>query len=493
VGRWHTRSQFIVASCAVGHHGLSFRVFDENTPLRACTIPRSKLPFKEWASVDTVTGKPLTPPNQHTGRPLTPAATGEVKISGSPTMEFVLEKKIVVRAIFPHDLYTAIAVVEAPGSDLVPLGLLVDLELGTAEHLDIYGQGPLPMEEIREDEEDDSADGYLEDIMTPRTATSAATTTARGGSTEQPPLGGPDVLIGVQSIEQRFDERSKDHQERVLVNLYKSNRISLLTCNDWELHEQLLVEDIKMAKLRPEVPVACAVIAVPHSGSFQIVVAYESMLMKWWHASLKTCRLLGSINMTAQASHLCIREWPSQTPVDRSVNCSKRSAGANIPMVPLASKTMARRSSNNLGRKITLEPILLKGRSRQASTSSAGTLTAVGRSYANSPDRYSAISQHWGADRRISTPSLSDINFQTSMLITALDTNGGMSFFRAKRGYITKWFTCYDHAVPRTAKVDQILCLESSIAVQISTGDVRHIEFLEGGEGLRITDVLDLA
>lgn len=76
-----------------------------------------------------------------------------------------------------------------------------------------------------------------------------------------------------------------------------------------------------------------------------------------------------------------------------------------------------------------------------------------------------------------------------TLLIVAFDVVGAMPLFIARMGRISKVYTCSDHFVDKLAKVDQMWCQGKTIAVQLNTGDLRHIEFVLDDEPLSLTDV----
>jgi len=71
-----------------------------------------------------------------------------------------------------------------------------------------------------------------------------------------------------------------------------------------------------------------------------------------------------------------------------------------------------------------------------------------------------------------------------SLFIVAVEGNGQMPLLHAQHGRISKVYTCEDQAVHKHSRVDQLWCLERGIAVQLSSGDVRHYELHADGGGL---------
>jgi len=75
-------------------------------------------------------------------------------------------------------------------------------------------------------------------------------------------------------------------------------------------------------------------------------------------------------------------------------------------------------------------------------------------------------------------------------LVVAFERNGGMPLFLAKGGKIARVYACNEHFTgPRAVQVDQVWCLERSIAVLLHSGDVRHFEFLIEGEIISLTEM----
>lgn len=328
-------------------------------------------------------------------------------------------------------------------------------------------------------------------------------------------------------VEQQFQECS--HKQRVLVCIYSSNRLCLLTCADWELHQQLLVEETATIRQRLDIPLGCVALPGVNSGACQLVVSYSSMSIRWWRVSLTTCRLLSHTVLSSPAAHVAALEWPTNPNLSVSSSASglrpvqsvtaARSPSHRTSMSPRSRRMAGGGMLQPLKRPETLSedaasegPLFQRRAPMNSGRSSTaqryygirlGAESALGRRSLRPSDKDTSSEGNSRRHSRMSHVSASTaeppkpavvladvghnaatVSANNSLLIVAVDGNGQMPLLHAQRGRISRVYTCDDQAVHKHARVDQLWCFERSIAVQLSSGDVRHYELHADGGGI---------
>lgn len=536
LGASRTSSQFIIA--AVTPRGLAIRVFQETQHVLGIFIDSQRLPTDEWPTAKSIHAERT---NSQTSLDSF-AEQLTAQLSAAPT-----QLSPSIRYIHQTHVSHALCVLDIADGEHVPLGAIIDFETGIADPVDIYGSGP-----AESDDEDDTEDShsqsqpqwwgqpsspislfdYLEEDKQQKK-------TKKNEDDEPKPIQ-LDELVATYVVEQRFQERSKP--QKVLLCLYKSNRICHLTLNDFQLHEQYLLEESASQRQRSDVPLCCASLPNPLSGSYHLVVSYESMLVRWWQVSLSSCRLSSHLTLTSAASQLALVEWPLQVPPPEKALKPRPQIVANTapqqgsggqrhrsaPSTNRAGSLSARGNKGGYGgttaRQSSNRPLAMAG----VASLHAATYQAADRSDAQSDHprlafphdhhevgsiatgRESKASNHSKAsvmrDRtsyagRVSALKKSstfggakDFTYvsgteNVSLLIVAFDTTGGMPIFLARGGRISKIYTCVDHFVGKSIAVDQLWVSQKCIAVQLSNGDIRHFEFMRDGEQISITEL----
>lgn len=417
----------------------------------------------------------------------------------------------------------AILIFDPVDSESEPTARMVDFDEGEVESVDIYGIGPPSI--IDSDDE--------EETVKPKII---------------------DKIVSTQMIEQQFRGR----QQRLLAVLYESNRLCLLTVNDSVLHEQMLLEEGATERQRNDSPLAFVALPSQTADSFNMIVSYQSMMLRWWQVSLSQSKLQAHTTVTAAITHLAILDWPTtpaggQAPaIDKhdkflpGLQASAPAAPRKIPHAPkstlvnsvrlsLAPPIVERTTSGRCASsdKVSARASLFKKKEHLPEASLSGSLprpvdgrpsvkvvadefdgrasanppTTIRASLAASARRHStasngartraSIRRHSGAnssesDRAADTHG-GDDTFSPKdpgcLLIVAFDLMGGMPLFMGRNGRIVKVYTCSDHFVDKSAKVEQLLCDGRSVAVQLSNADIRHFEFVLEEDVINLTDV----
>jgi len=290
------------------------------------------------------------------------------------------------------------------------------------------------------------------------------------------------------------------------------------TLYDNDLHELMLVEDLSGDRQRSDAPICFAVLPNSHSNdAYHLVVSYQSMMIRWWQVSLTTSKLHSQVTLNAPVTHLTMFDWPSasghsvsmstQLPVEKPPGTStgfKRgntrfsvaiqgAARRQSVRVPLISDDFDHQSSiksetsPSMHALASVVPVLggLQGFIRQrASIKQRLSLARPTQAGLAAGGASSVVSPH---DDFIVNKD------QSCLCVIGFDVAGGMPILLARQGRIAKVYTCSDHFTDKGTKVDQLVCDGNTIAVQLSTGDIRHMEFVFEEEVVSIKGVpLDL-
>jgi len=123
----------------------------------------------------------------------------------------------------------------------------------------------------------------------------------------------------------------------------------------------------------------------------------------------------------------------------------------------------------------------------------ANAVRKVGSIRASRHDRGSVrqSSKEWAdAKQAAANAVLVDYSYFTpTLFVVAFESSGSMPIFLGRGGRLVKVYTFADHFVAGPTMVNQVWCLEQSIAVQLSNGDVRHFEFLLDGAMINIKEL----
>jgi hypothetical protein len=279
---------------------------------------------------------------------------------------------------------------------------------------------------------------------------------------------------------------------------------------DKQLHEFLLLEESAGERQRADSPVSFAVLQTQSYGeTYNIVVSYQSMYLRWFQVSLTTAKLQSQVALTALVTHLTLLEWQSSSLAAPPIEKPSGLPGGPKRRVSIQQKAFAsdsgstqRRESLKPGsaqagkdpesnrtafvsRPSVLAPILTNKTRRSSliiestpptsSSARRASRLSIGNSRGESPQR------NIETDRIMAN--------QQSLCIIAFDVAGGMPMLLARGAKIAKVYTCSDHFGDKSAKVDQLICDGKIIAVQVSNGDIRHVEFVVEDDQVTLKDI----
>ncbi|CAE8722298.1 unnamed protein product, partial [Polarella glacialis] len=243
--------------------------------------------------------------------------------------------------------------------------------------------------------------------------------------------------------------------------------------------------------------------------TFNMVVSYTSMVIRWWQVSLTSCRQQAHIVLTFAVNNLTAIHRPLQSPksperVPPSPQAEKRGTVVSKPghrmvesrdflRVPGKSPRRPSAASSSKGSVVSkgskasrLSPALESLRSPVRTPREVRSPTAsvrVGDAFLPSSDRHGRLRSPVQAEAG------DEAGDSASLLIVASDSTGAMPFFQFENEKITRVYTCIDEASSPDTEVDQIFCLEQGIAVLLRSGDVRHFEFQLDQDTLRLADL----
>mmetsp|Transcript_117448 Transcript_117448/g.374282 ORF Transcript_117448/g.374282 Transcript_117448/m.374282 type:complete len:972 (+) Transcript_117448:84-2999(+) len=491
MGTGQNPHHFLVAGRT--YQDLTFRLFDESSPVYSTAIPCGNLPWDAWPKVSCGGGGEESgiPEEPATGSRVDSAMSSVSRRSGMNSSSAPIFgsapclplRKPFVRAIFPLEQPNMVlAVVEAgPGGYYAPIGLLVDMQRGTAEAIDLYGSGVLPRwrpagaAELEDDQgldggDDGEGEGGTQDA-------------SRG-------TGVAECLVGIALVEQRFQDRTArsgslrqctaseerpGSAESAVVCLYQTNRMVVLTMSDFQKHEQMLLEEAATRRQREDEPVSIAVLPSSSNGCFHILVSYKSLYMRWWQVSLTGCRQVAMSQVYKyRVLHLAIMELPStaasmrpQVGVEPSSHgASKRGHGTGVDptsrgastgrsSLSLAARASPRQQGSQavgLGRRgssrgrggldgkanvVAFQDQALARCIAKPSSSSSTRGTVAGSSTV--PDSSKQAAAAAAAAAATSEPALGSSG---SLLIVGVDSEGHMPLFVGSMGKISKVYTC---------------------------------------------------
>mmetsp|Transcript_46850 Transcript_46850/g.73079 ORF Transcript_46850/g.73079 Transcript_46850/m.73079 type:complete len:863 (+) Transcript_46850:105-2693(+) len=398
-----------------------------------------------------------------------------------------------VRALFHVRSSIAVVIFEAIDEDHGPTAMLADLDDGTAQSLDVYGSGPPPISL-----EDDESDSSKADMVGHQTV---------------------DRLVRADVV----DLQVRTKMQRVLACLYDSNRLVQIALGDKQLHEFLLLEDGAGERQRSDCPVNFAVLRTQsHSETYHVVVSYQSMYLRWFQVSLTMGKLQAQVVLTATVTHLTLLEWPSpprpglpiEKPSGASTGPKRATVRASIHHKAIVNDvgnanhrqsvrvfTQAEKDRESDRTPLHARPSVLgplaSPRSRQSIQRQNSFVSQTSRTQRESRILGRMSVSYKAHDRKNATPSSTmsphDDRFMAkdhiSLCIVAFDVMGGLPILLARGAKIAKVYTCSDHFGDKSAKVDQLLCDGKTIAVQLSNGDIRHIEFAFEDDQLSLKDI----
>jgi len=479
VAQGASSSQFFVA----GRFGedLTFRCFNEASVISAFAIPTESLPWDSWPMVGSTPDRNVNPDVEMSdGRSQFRETSGSVR--GSRT--FGKFRKPYVRALFwlghPHVVF---AVVMAGQPGLAPLGLVVDIRKSSVEAVDIYGAGP-PQHWLVASSADKMDTG------------SGDGDAAEEEDKEKPTRGQNESLVGVASVTQLFQERP-DAPELAIVCLYQTNRLVIITVNDWKKHEMMLLEEGATKRQREDEPVAATALPCSLTGAFHILVSYKSNYLRWWQASLKTCRQVAlSQVFQHRLLQLSATELPSPNMANRepipvppaaapsgyagrrslqrfqSGLSSRRSSREGKPILRPEAGTAERRTYTGRGgtdQRVAFAGQLATKRSQKSMLEARSTMSAVP----------SGPAQSVAEDPLLGTSGC--------LLIVAVGADGYVPLFIGNMGRLTKVYSCsLDGSVGGGPSVANILPDEqlSPLGLSLGLGDSPKLRGAAGGEGL---------
>lgn len=483
VNSWLHPNQFILASSAKGM--MTIKVFEEEKGL----VSLSEMKFDSSCEVRKHRRCSL-----HMRRGSFDAAAAEKDRSALSRLgDFAPANKRgpVARAVFHVRNSQAAVVLEPMDAESGPTGMLVDMDEGTVLDLDVYGEGPKRFHAEGDEDSEDSDEEHA----------------------EQPKV---DKLVQVRLIERTKAGRT----HTALVCLYDSNRLVQTTLHDGRPHEIMLLEENPSERSRNDSPICFNIMPNSSSGGYHFVVSYQSMTMRWWLVTGDKHKLQSHVMMNAPVTHLVLFEWPSSeqsanTAANRKSPVNARRAARASKLAPLTQACKAFEQGAK-ARKSTVQMLLDKAKedvaaaaaaaeaakdskapgkeSRRTSLAPLGSLSpaaSIGIASVVSAFKSRASSKagerRTGMDRQstatgLALPNQSKEEFlpndHARICAVAFDVSGGMPILFARAGRIAKVYTCADHFVDKSSKVDQLLCDGSIIAAQMSNGDIKHLEFV---------------
>lgn len=484
VSGWRYPNQMIVASSSKGITTL--KIFEEHTPVGQIRLDNTCKVTKLRRSSFGQTRDDHDSPRRTSKKSFIDGKTPR-SVTGAPLSLHVI-------AVFHVRNAQAIVLLEPVDRDHGPTAKLVDMEDGLVQDVDVYGSGP-PVY----NDDSDGEDGPL-----------MSAPVIHMGQLEAPKV---DKLIQARIVEQQI----KGRMQKMLLCLYDSNRLVQCTLHDNELHEVMLVEDLAGERQRSDSPICFAVLpnSLSNDDAYHLVASYQSLMVRWWQVSLTTGKLHSQVTLNAAVTTLTMFDWPStagQTasislPVEKPAGSPTSPKRANTRFAAAVPKNHDQGSvattRQSVVRVVADEPEHARA-SIAAHVPLAGLhggLSGFIKQRASIKGRASQISpgfkqtQALGAAATVHTHDDYMVNKDQSCLcVIAFDTSGTMPIFIARGGRITRMYTSSDHFVDKCAKVDQLVCDGNTIAVQISSGDIRHIEFVFEEELISIKSVpLDVA
>jgi len=477
---WLNSNQLILASSSKGVTTL--KVFEEHDPIgeikldHACKVTKLRSSVHHTEHFPHNSHHPRGSRKSHAeGRGARPTVTWTPKIL----------------ALFHLRASQAVVVFEPSDGEHGPTAKLVDLEDGDVQDVDVYGSGP-PI--LRSDDSDDD-EVHEEHVL------------------KHPSV---DKLVQAHIV----DHYIKGRLQRLLVCLYDSNRLVMCVFGGGDFNDLMLLEDGANERQRSDAPVCFAVLQNFHSDCFHLVASYQSAMVKFWQVNLTTAKLQSQTTLQAGvATHITMFDWPRSKGQSASVSLavekppgrptgrpktgnSHFSAAApavgrpNTAPVPISRQKLSvvtpdpgssRRGSSapGLANRSRISP-LPDGHPRRPSSVAVGHPRELQKRFARAGRRRS-IQKSIGGGYVHEVPH--DEFREFCLCIVAFDVMGGMPILLTRGGRMTKLYTCHDHFVDKQAKVDQLICDGDTIAVQISTGDVRHVEFVLEDDVTTLKDV----
>jgi len=389
-----------------------------------------------------------------------------------------------VRYIFHASNDQAIVIVEPVSAEHGPTAKIVDMELGQVVDVDVYGGGPPTFDDDREDDE------QLEDFATKRLDAAAQHLKV-------------DKLIQATTLDLKVNGKS----QRFLVCMYDSNRLTQFNLQDNELHEVMLVEESADVRKRWDFPITFA--ALPNTycnDTYHLVATYQSSMIRWWQVGMTSGKMLSHATLNAAVTHLTMFEWtppqssstvPSQLEKPSGAPGGFKSRRSHFSLPASKDKETGsaspERHRHASVRVVTDKPEEQRHVKTPQSQHKGGTHGGLGsplrkrstvkshRSSLSSRMHRHSLGSQLSASGGLLAHSVTDdflVNKDQSCLcIIAFDVVGSLPIFIARGGRIGKVYTCNDHFVDRGTKVDQLRCDGDTIAIQLSNGDVRHMEF----------------
>merc|ERR1740129_1257801 len=272
VASWETASQILIASQSQGQ--ICLRVFDDRTPIMGVTLTRKGEVKRHRASVWH---------RDRRTRTNTEVLVTQTDASMSETACEIGKNWPPVCAVYHVEGTRAIIVFDHDGEDPEATALVVDLDKGTSNCVDIYGDGP-PEDRFAQLDED-----------------------ALG---QDCPAAKVDRLVTLHTVELNVGHSSSG---RTLVLLYDSNRLCHFTFHDEQLYEQMLLDEGTSIRNRSDKPIEFAVLTIPELAEdvYNLVVAYHSMVIRCWFVTLSRCRLQAQLNFGHPLFHLVALNWPT--------------------------------------------------------------------------------------------------------------------------------------------------------------------------------------
>jgi len=342
---------------------------------------------------------------------------------------------------------------------------------------------------------------------------------------------------------QLIEHNLRGRLQHVLICLYDSNRICQTTVAEGLLHEQMLLEEGASERQRQDVPLTCVVRPSTIPETFNIVISYTSLMLRWWNVSHSQCKLQAHVTLTAAITHLAVLDWPTST--GAGVHTPATDKHEQVLPQLLASSGSSSRKNHHVGKStlvmsarssiaphfssVSMLQEKLSARDRLSSKQAPNALSGSGprhldgrmsvrmmgddlpnltpgvsrtRCSFQKRDRFSIDSARRFS---ISRPSVIGTAEQAAgarttedsfnpkdhgcLLIIAFDLIGGMPLYMAQKGRISKVYTCSDHSLEKTVKVEQLLCDGKSVSILLSNGDIRYFEFVIEDDVISITDI----
>lgn len=420
-----------------------------------------------------------------------------------------------VKEIF-HVYDAVVAVVFEPfGQKSGPTAKLIDMDDGWVRDIDIYGSGPPVVDDESDAEELDE----------------------KGEPRVRPPLS--DKLVGVRLVEQCFKHRF----QRVLACLYDSNRLVQATLPEGNRHEIMLVEEgeaWEMRRARADKAINFAVLPNSHSEAYHLLASYKSLVVRWWNVTLSSGKVQSHLTLACAINHLTVFDWPCpggggggqsgisvEKPPGKPTGPRRRSgfqtweqneeeAALSTARQPSFSGANSFRQTSSLSVRLatpenaaasqgdSLPAVHLRRRnsSRRLNISGHSAMTKAISSLQSDFQNWRVCSDHRKQSFQKTATSVAfstaDVSPQQTFVqkdtaticVVAFDALGAVPILLGRGGRLAKVYSCSDHYfTDKNAKVDQLVCDGNTIAVLISNGDVRLLEFTCEEEAIPLTDV----